>query len=263
MRAEDGKRDLSALSRTELESELRKAEARVAEVETIESDILAAMTHELRTPLNAILGFTDVVLQGLSGPLTDVQRRQLTSVQNSALRLIELVNDVLDLIKARSGQLECAIDEFDLSLSITRTSEAFGPESERRGLALELSIPQGECRALGDRRRFEQVLRLILSNAFKFTEKGRIRIAVSNSGHEASVAIADSGIGIKPEDLDRLFKPFRQLDSGNTRRYDGLGIGLSLSRYLLEAMGGRISVESVYGEGSTFTITLPSRGEGQ
>lgn len=248
---------LAAMGRQELEEEVLLARARLAEAEGIEASFLSAMTHELRTPLNAILGFTDVILQGLSGPLTEVQVRQLSSVDRAAKRLIELINDVLDLSKAQSGQLQLSREEFDLGRSIRKVATEIGAEAERRSLPLTVRINEKAERAIGDMRRTEQILRHLLSNAVKFTEKGEVRIEALREEGEVAVLVTDTGIGIAPGQMDLLFRPFRQLDSGHTRRYDGVGLGLSLSKLLIEAMGGRIWVESEPGRGSTFGFSLP------
>lgn len=251
---------LAGLSRHELEEEVLKAQARVAEAEGIEASFLSAMTHELRTPLNAILGFTDVILQGLSGPLTEVQVRQLGSVDRAAKRLIELINDVLDLSKAQAGKLQLSREEFDLGRLIRKVATEIGAEAERRSLPLSVKVPQNAERAIGDMRKTEQVLRHLLSNAVKFTEKGEVRIEALREEGEVAVLVTDTGIGIAPEQMELLFRPFRQLDTGHTRRYEGLGLGLSLSKLLIEAMGGRIWVESEPGRGSTFGFSLPALG---
>lgn len=250
--------DPSSLSREALEEEVRKARIRVEEAESIEADFLSAMTHELKTPLNAILGFTDILLGGVSGPLTPVQKRQLASVEKSAQRLIELVNDVLDLTRAQSGKLSLNLEEFDLSLSLHKVAALINPEGERRGISFSLHIEEGAERAIGDSGKVEQVLRHLFSNAQKFTLKGSVEVEAARVGNEVEVRVKDTGIGIRPEDMALLFKPFRQLDTGLARKFEGAGLGLSLSKLIIEAMGGRIWVESVPAEGSLFAIALPA-----
>lgn len=245
------------MDRQELEEEVREARRRAERAEGIESAFLSAMTHELRTPLNAILGFTEVLLQGLSGPINEVQTRQLGSVERAAKRLLELIGDVLDLSKAQSGGLELSREEFDLGLCVRKVAAEIGAEAERRSLPLTVKISPDAERALGDMRRTEQVLRHLISNAVKFTEKGEVVVEASREEGETLVLVRDSGIGIASDQLGLLFKPFRQLDSGHTRRYEGVGLGLSLSKLLVEAMGGRIWVESEPGRGSCFGFSLP------
>ncbi len=253
--------DFSALGRADLETSLAQALERAEEAEKVERAFLSAMTHELRTPLNAVLGFTDALLQGISGPINDVQRRQLGSIERSAKRLIELVNDTLDLTKALTGGLEPAIEEFDLGLAIETVARDIRAEPERRGLPLELALGEGGC-ALGDRRRVQQVLRHLMSNAFKFTDSGKVRVELAMSAGVARVAVIDTGIGIAPANLDLIWKPFRQLDTGHARHYDGAGLGLSLAKLMIEAMGGKVFVESEEGKGSSFGFELPTARPG-
>lgn len=255
---EEAREALGALSRHNLEDEVLAARARADNAEGIEAAFLSAMTHELRTPLNAILGFTDVLLQGLSGPLTEVQARQLSSVDRAAKRLIELVNDVLDLSQARSGQLALSREEFDLGRSIRKVATEIGAEAERRSLPLSVKVAGQAERALGDMKRAEQVLRHLISNAVKFTEHGEVKVEALREEDEVFVLVTDTGIGIAPAQVDLLFRPFRQLDQGHARRYEGMGMGLSLAKLLVEAMGGRIWVESSLGQGSTFGFSLPA-----
>jgi signal transduction histidine kinase len=253
--------DYSRLTREELEAECRALEARAERAEALTETFLVAVTHELNTPLNAILGFSQALLQGLSGPLNETQGRQLGSIEKSAKRLMVLVNDVLDLSKAQSGKLKFAMEEFDAGLAARKVAAEFQEEAARRGLAVELAAgltdgKNGDLHAIGDLRRFEQILRNIIANAVKFTEKGWVRVYAETVDGWLKVAVADTGIGISAEGLSEIFKPFRQLDSGRARHYEGAGLGLSLSKFLIEAMGGSIEVESSPGQGSTFTIRL-------
>lgn len=258
MKRDGEDRDPGGLSREELLDELQKALRRAEEAERFEEALLDAMTHELMTPLNAILGFTDILINGISGPVNDAQRRQLISIDRGAKRLISLVNDVLDQAKAQAGQMQFAADDFDLGFAASKVVRECRPDCEAKGLRLEFEMTTGGVRAIGDCRRTEQVLRHLLSNAVKFTEQGEVRVKVRREGIEAAVLVIDTGIGIAPEDRDVVFKPFRQLDAGLERRYEGLGLGLSLSKRLVEGMGGRIWMDSAPGRGSTFGMALPA-----
>jgi signal transduction histidine kinase len=227
----------------------------------LESAFLAAMSHELKTPLTSILGFTDLLLQEIPGPLTEAQRRQLSSVEDSALRLLDLVNDVLDLAKANAGMLELAREEFDLGYAIEASLKEVRADATAKGLALRAEVDGGAKRAVGDERRAEEALRHLLTNAVKFTDSGKVEVRARRRGEEIEVAVRDTGIGIAEEDLALLFRPFRQIDSGWARKYEGAGLGLSLVKCLVEAMGGRVRVESKKGEGSVFSFTLPAPRE--
>lgn len=224
----------------------------------LESAFLAAMSHELRTPLTSILGFTDLLLQESSGPLTEAQRRQLSSVEDSALKLLDLVNDVLDLAKANAGMLELAREEFDLEYAIGACLKEVRADASAKGLSLGAELEEGAKRAVGDERRTEEAIKHLLANAVKFTDSGKVEVTARRRGEAVEVTVRDTGIGIAEEDLALLWKPFRQVDSGWARKYEGAGLGLSLVKCLIEAMGGRVSVESRKGEGSAFGFTLPA-----
>ena len=239
-------------------AELAVAKDRAEAADRVKSAFLAAMSHELRTPLNSIIGFTGILLRGLAGPLNDEQRKQLGMVGNSATHLLELINDVLDLSKIEAGQLKVEEEEFDLGTSITRVLMAISPLAERKQLTVTRTVGPEVGMITSDRRRVEQVLLNLLSNAVKFTTEGGISVDCAARGDRIVVSVRDTGIGIKPSDLDRLFRPFQQLDSGLARVYEGTGLGLSICKRILEVLGGEIRVESELGRGSTFSFSLPA-----
>lgn len=253
--------DITDRKRMELERERRhRAEA----ADRVKSAFLATMSHELRTPLNSIIGFTGIILQGLAGPLTSEQQKQLGMVRGSARHLLSLVNDVLDISKIESGQLVIAHDPFNPRKSIEKVAGLVAPLAESKQLDFALDVAPVLNYAVGDERRFEQILWNLLSNAIKFTERGRVTLSagiVSDASPFGSpllsASVSDTGVGIKTEDLATLFQPFRQLDSGLARRHEGTGLGLAISRRLAEMMGGEIRAESVWGQGSAFHVTLP------
>jgi signal transduction histidine kinase len=245
------------------------AEARDAaqSADRLKSAFLATMSHELRTPLNAIIGFTGIILKGMAGPLTPEQARQLGMVQAASRHLLALINDVLDISKIEAGELRVAAEPFDLAASVARVAATIAPLAQKKGLALEVgAVPPGE--AVGDARRVEQVLLNLLGNAVKFTEAGSVTLTAEPvADHrpregDAPVAavrlrVADTGVGIAPEDMAKLFQPFRQVDSTLARKHEGTGLGLAICRRLAGLMGGRVDAESRPGEGSVFTFTLP------
>ncbi|MDZ7770453.1 MAG: ATP-binding protein [Woeseiaceae bacterium] len=225
----------------------------------------------LRTPLNSILGFTGILLQELAGPLNPEQAKQLEMVRNSARHLLALVNDVLDISKIEAGQFEVASEPFDLRQSITRIVTQVTPQAESKQLAVNVRLAPELGTAIGDERRFEQVLLNLLSNAIKFTDRGQVRLVAelladvmlpdATSGQRAvRLDVSDTGIGIKPHDLANLFQPFRQVDGGLSRQHEGTGLGLAICRRLTELMGGEITASSEFGNGSTFSVTLPLEG---
>jgi len=238
--------------------QLALATERAEESDRLKSAFLATMSHELRTPLNSIIGFTGILNQGLAGPLNDEQKKQLGMVQNSAQHLLELINDVLDISKIEAGQLEIVRDPFDLRGSLDKVVHLVSPMAEKKGLPIYLQITDIIDKFTGDQRRIEQILINLLNNAIKFTEMGEIRVSCSLHDSKLILSVSDTGIGIKPEDIETIFKPFRQIDTGLSRKYEGTGLGLSITRKLVAMMGGEIHVKSKEGVGSTFSVILPT-----
>jgi len=238
-------------------TELAAAKEHAELADRLKSAFLATMSHELRTPLNSIIGFTGIILQGLAGPLNAEQTKQLEMVRNSARHLLALINDVLDISKIEAGQIEIAPAPFDLREAIEKVMNLVAPLAEKRQLQLIVQIAPGVAQITSDRRRVEQILLNLLSNAIKFAERGSVTLAAENVAGTIRISVTDTGIGIKSEDLNKLFQPFRQLDTGLTRQHEGTGLGLAICKRLVERLGGTISVTSQWGAGSTFHFTLP------
>jgi len=252
----------------ETQAALRVAMEAAEAADRIKSAFLATMSHELRTPLNSIIGFTGILLQGLAGPLTSEQSKQLGMVRDSARHLLALINDVLDISKIEAGELPVACESFDLARSIEKVAAIAGTLAEKKGLTLAVKVAPGVGTMVSDARRVEQVLLNLLSNAIKFSEAGSVTLhseLVSDFRLDAQhvpvpavrVSVVDCGIGIKPEDMPLLFVPFRQIDSALSRKHEGTGLGLAICRRLAELMGGTITAQSQWGQGSIFTVTLP------
>jgi len=237
----------------ELAAAMKKAQI----ADQLKSAFLATMSHELRTPLNSIIGFTGIILQGIVGPLNDEQKKQLNMVRESAQHLLSLINDVLDISKIEAGQLQVAYENYNLRQTIEKTVESARPLADKKGLELACSISSEIENLTGDRRRIEQILLNLISNAIKFTEKGSVKIECETEDGKATVKVIDTGIGIRNEDMETIFQAFRQIDSGITRKYEGTGLGLSICKRLVELMGGKIWVTSTWGSGSTFSLSLP------
>lgn len=268
---EEQLRELNASLEARVEvrtQELRSALLRAESADRLKSAFLATMSHELRTPLNSIIGFTGILLQQLPGPLSEEQERQLEMVRGSARHLLSLINDVLDLSKIEAGQLEISAEEFALAPLLERLVATMRPQAERKNLDLRLEVSEAPAQLHSDPRRVEQVLLNLLSNAIKFTERGTVslradvladfcREPTASPAAALRFTVQDSGIGIAERDLETLFLPFRQVDSGLSRRHEGTGLGLSISRRLCELLGGEIRVASEPGVGSTFTVILP------
>ena len=252
------------LERKKAEEELRESEAQLIvakeqaqEADRVKSAFLASMSHELRTPLNSIIGFTGILLQGLVGTLNDEQTKQLRMVQSSAHHLLELINDILDISKIEAGQLEISVAPFNMRTAIERVVQTMTPLVEKKGLSLCINVSTEVDQITSDQRRVEQILINLVNNAIKFTEQGEIHLESEIMNNWLETRVIDDGIGIGEEDMKKLFKPFQQVDTGLTRKYEGTGLGLSICKRLVEKLGGEILVKSERGVGSTFTFTLP------
>lgn len=235
-----------------------KTAQRLRELHEIKSRFLAAMSHELRTPLNAIIGFSDVLLQGLDGPLTDPQRQDVTMIGESGRHLLGLINDILDVSKLQAGKMRMAFGPVNLAaLCESVASSGVGLLKDKPGVALRNRTPASLPMVWGDETRIRQVLFNLLSNAAKFTEAGEIELSACPAGDFVQVGVRDTGCGIPPEKQESIFEEFVQADDSSTRRHSGTGLGLPISRRFVEMHGGRMWVESVVGQGSVFYFTLP------
>jgi len=244
--------------------ELQMALIRAESADRVKSAFLATMSHELRTPLNSILGFTGIILQGLAGPLTPEQTKQLGMVQRSSQHLLALINDVLDISKIEAGEMKVHFESFDLCASIEHVKDLIAPLAQRNGLTLNVTVPVELPPLVSDRRRVVQILLNLLNNAVKFTKKGMISLTVELIGNpdlgeprSVRMQVADTGMGIKKEDLSVLFEPFRQLDSSLARQHEGTGLGLAICRRFATLLGGNVHAESTIDVGSVFTVILP------
>ena len=235
--------------------ELKHANLKLQELDRLKSMFIASMSHELRTPLNSIIGFTGIILQGMSGDINEEQGKQLTLVKNSANHLLALINDIIDISKIEAGKVEIAIEEFDLSVLAQEIKDSFAVVADKKGLELLLQTPQ-TLMIKSDKRRTEQVLVNFISNAVKFTDKGGVEIKVVKKDKTAEISVRDTGIGVKKEDMNKLFKDFSRIPIKD-RTIEGTGLGLYLSKKIADLLGGEIKGESEFGKGSVFTLTLP------
>ena len=233
-----------------LQQALREAEAANA----AKSNFLATMSHEIRTPLNGVLGMAQSMARD---PLTDTQRERLEVIRQSGEALLTILNDVLDLSKIEAGRLDLEAIDFDLGSMIAGAVSGFAATAEQKGLALVVDTGRAAGFYRGDPTRIRQVIANLISNALKFTEDGEVRITAERTDDGVVISVADSGEGIAPEALERLFDKFVQADSSTTRRFGGTGLGLAICRELSALMGGTIEGESALGHGSCFTLTLP------
>ncbi|MFZ6017675.1 MAG: response regulator [Nitrospirota bacterium] len=256
--------------RTRLLELLERANRDLRELDKLKSTFLANMSHELRTPMNAIIGYTDLLLDRVDGPINEEQEKSLKKVAANARHLLQLINDILDISKIESGKMEVEIKEIDLKWLIDSVIPTFEPSIKQKGLTLALNIDEGLPFIYGDEDRIRQILINLLSNAVKFTHKGRVTITarLSERGIKpgespifAEVCVEDTGIGIKAEDLGKIFDKFVQVDLTAVREYEGTGLGLSIARGLVALHKGMIWATSKYGEGSKFCFTIPLKKE--
>ena len=244
------------------EEQLQTAE-KLREVDKLKSQFLANMSHELRTPLNSIIGFSRVILKGIDGPTTDLQHQDLTAINTSGQHLLNLINDILDISKIEAGKMELAFeDNINLADLINSTMSTAVGLTKDKPIKLERIIQPDLPTVRADPTRIRQVLINFLSNAAKFTEQGTITVKACvqpdpDGRPEVMVSVTDTGIGITPEDQAKLFQPFSQVDTSPTRKTGGSGLGLSISRLLIDMHSGRIGVNSELGKGSTFFFTFP------
>jgi protein-histidine pros-kinase len=241
-------------------TERKRFEQSIQKANRMKSEFLANMSHELRTPLNGIIGFTEFLIDEKPGALNPKQKEYLTDVHNSAQHLLQLINDVLDLAKVEAGKIELCPETFALAKAIEEVCAVIKGIAHKKQVNVKWTVAPELDSVTLDQQKFKQVCYNLLSNAVKFTDPGgRVEInALADGADHFQVQVKDSGIGIRTEDMQRLFREFEQLESGAARRFEGTGLGLALTKKIVELQGGSISVESEHGKGSTFCVVLPN-----
>ena len=223
------------------------------------SEFLAVVSHELRTPLNAIIGYTDLLVLETSGPLTDIQRRQLERILASSRHLMEVVDDILTFSRLEAGREELRLEPVDYAQLAQDAAALVQPVADQQGIRIDVRTPAPPCAGVTDARKVRQILLNLLSNAVKFTDQGSVCIEAEPDGDQIVFRVRDTGIGIPPSYLEEIWEPFSQVEDSHTRKIGGTGIGLSVVRRLSRLMRGEATVLSTPGEGSTFTVRLPLR----
>ena len=244
--------------------ELESARSVAEKTNLAKSDFLANMSHELRTPLNSVIGFSEVLQDQMFGPINEKQQEYVNNILTSGRHLLSLINDILDLSKVESGKMELEPSAFLLRESLDASMMMLREKALKGGIALHLDLaPEADVCIAADQRKLKQILFNLLSNAVKFTHAGgTVDVSAVRDGDFIEITVADTGMGIREEDIPKLFQTFTQLESVYTKGFEGTGLGLALTRQLVELHGGRIWVKSEFGTGSRFSFTIPCHASG-
>src|SRR6266478_3267506 len=241
---------------------LQRQHLELEQASQLKSQFLANMSHEFRTPLNAILGYTSMLLQGVSGDMSAPQKNKLLRVDSNARHLLSIINDILDISRIEAGKMPLHLEDFDLGGLISELFAEVEPLIQRARLQVFTDLQQPVPQLYSDRQKVKQVVLNLLTNAIKFTPAGHVKVVVrEDQSGEVRIAVEDTGIGIAPADQANVFEDFRQADNSVTREYGGAGLGLAICRRLAKMLDGRIELKSQPGEGSVFTLVIPRRGE--
>jgi signal transduction histidine kinase/CHASE3 domain sensor protein len=250
------------LQRTNAELAVRTEAAEMARARAVvanraKSDFLAVMSHELRTPLQAIIGYTDLIADGITGPVTETQRDQLGRVQASGQHLLSLIDQILTYSRVDAGKEPVHLERVDICTVAREAVALVEPNAHTKGIGINVDVAPRMCHIETDPTKVRQILLNLLSNAVKFTDRGEVSLTLRADAERVTLAVRDTGVGIAPDNLERIFDPFWQVERMRARRISGTGLGLSVTRKLARLLGGDVSVESKVGEGSTFTVWLP------
>ena len=231
------------------------------EANRTKSEFLANMSHELRTPLNSIIGFSDLLYEKAYGELSEKQLRSVGNISKSGKHLLNLINNILDLSKVEAGKLELDYKEFELASKLNLIKNLLSPIADRKNIQIEIDVDSNLTSVCADEARFVQIMHNLVDNAIKFSyENGLVKIGARKKGDIVEITVKDTGIGIKAEDQNKLFKPFSQVDSFFSKQFQGTGLGLSLVKQIVNLHGGYVWFRSKPGEGSTFAFTIPIKG---
>lgn len=244
---------------SDAQAEVERVSAVLEDIDRLKGEFLSMMSHELRTPLTAIIGYTDLLVRQIHGPLTDRQQKHQQAVRKAANRLLALINDLLDVNRMESGHVVLNIEHVALNDAVRRAVAQAAASAELRSVELRLDMPLAPVNVAADPDRLQQIVANLLDNAVKFTPPGgTVTVHLKQYDDGVTVSVIDTGIGVPPEQLERIWDRFHQADSGTRRQFGGTGLGLAIVRHLVELHGGTVSVASAgAGEGSTFRVSLP------
>jgi PAS domain S-box-containing protein len=249
-------RDLERMVKARTD-QLLEADAALQRATDTRIRFLSSMSHELRVPLNSVIGFSGVLLQGLPGPLTDEQRRQIEIIMAAGRRLTATIEDVLDISGIEAGKDEVEWEQFELDTMIASLAGEYEPPARERGVEIVMRRPDAPVRVVSDRRKVGKIIQELLDNAAKFTPAGSVHVSLVEDGDSVAVSVRDTGIGIAPADLPLIFEEFQQAKLPDGGRPNGSGLGLAICRRLAELLGGSLTAVSEQGGGSEFTLRLP------
>jgi signal transduction histidine kinase len=230
----------------------------VVHANRVKSDFLSVMSHELRTPLSAITGYAGLLEEGIPDPATPAQKEHLQRIRTRGFELMRMIDEILDFSRMGNGEESFHYEDVDLRDLISEVSTTAQALAKEHGLAFTVRQPRGNAPIRTDPHKARQILVELIFNAIKFTHEGGVELNAALDNGTASFEVADTGIGIAPDLLERIFEPFFQAEDPLTREVGGMGIGLAVARRLARGLGGDVTVESVPGEGSTFTLTIPA-----
>lgn len=254
----------TALQNARLFNQVKKTAEQLRQMDRLKSEFLASMSHELRTPLNSIIGYSEIMLMGINGPLNEENTEDVQAILNSGRHLLNLINDILDLAKIEAGRMSLDIDEVNIYALLNDIQVSHSPLIKKKPVQFIIDVDGQLPNIEADPLRLKQVLTNLVTNAIKFTDEGHIYLRGREENGWVSISIQDEGIGISSEHLSTIFEQFRQVDGSSTRRAEGTGLGLTITSHLVDLHGGKIDVESTLGAGSTFIVRLPvqqKRGE--
>jgi PAS domain S-box-containing protein len=258
-RLEQLRRKSAELEEATRRTELEEQNKRIQEANRLKSEFVANMSHELRTPLNSVIGFAELIASGRVGPISAPHKEYLGDILTSSRHLLQLINDVLDLAKIESGKIEIRPEPMEPGKLVVEVRDILRGLAGERRIKVDVRIDDSVTGVSLDPAKFKQVLYNYLSNAIKFTpEGGRVVVSVTAQGtDQLRIDVEDTGIGVREDDLHRLFIEFQQLDAGTAKKYAGTGLGLAVTKRIVEAQGGTVAVKSAVGRGSTFSAVLP------
>ncbi len=241
-------------------TDLKEAEERAERADRAKSEFLANMSHELRTPLNAIIGFSDFIISGsMAGSVPPKYTEYVGDIHDSGQHLLQLINDILDIAKIETGEMPLHLEEVPIDEAFNAMERTIGPQARKKRVVLDIASTHGSLTIKADVRRFKQILLNLLSNAIKFTDDGgTVTLRAELRDKFVAVIVEDTGIGMNPDEVLESLKPFRQVDNSITRRYEGTGLGLPLSKNLAESQGGTLEISSQPGRGTAVTVTIPT-----